>query len=45
MLDGVTPAQFRKQVLDVLLKMLNIPHTRKTMVGSGCFDNVEGCSR
>jgi ABC-type multidrug transport system ATPase subunit len=34
MLEGVTPADFRKRVLDVLLKMLNISHTRNTMVGS-----------
>ncbi len=45
LLDGVSPADFRKSVLDVLLKMLNISHTRKTMVGNEFVRGVSGGER
>ncbi len=44
-MDGVSPADFRKSVLDVLLKMLNISHTRKTMVGNEFVRGVSGGER
>ena len=34
MLEGVSPKQFREEFLDTLLKMLNISHTKRTLVGS-----------
>lgn len=45
LLEGVTKEEFRKQTLDALLKMLNITHTRKTIVGNEYVRGVSGGER
>ncbi|CAO1636562.1 unnamed protein product [Sympodiomycopsis kandeliae] len=45
LLPGVTPAKFRAQTLNVLLKMFNITHTRNTLVGNAFVPGVSGGER
>lgn len=44
-LDGVTKKEFRQQTIDTLLKMLNITHTRNTIVGNEFVRGVSGGER
>jgi hypothetical protein len=44
-LEGVTNAQFREEVLDLLLSMLNIKHTANTIVGNAYVRGVSGGER
>ncbi|KAA1076269.1 hypothetical protein PGT21_036470 [Puccinia graminis f. sp. tritici] len=45
LLPSVTRAQFADQVLDVLLKMLGISHTKNTLVGDAHVRGVSGGER
>ncbi|ROW13458.1 hypothetical protein VPNG_04398 [Cytospora leucostoma] len=42
---GVTKSQYKKSVIDLLLKMFNIEHTRKTIVGGAFVRGVSGGER
>jgi ATP-binding cassette, subfamily G (WHITE), member 2, SNQ2 len=42
---GMTGKEFNKEVLETLLKMLNITHTKKTMVGNEFIRGVSGGER
>ncbi|KAG9049169.1 hypothetical protein FS837_010988 [Tulasnella sp. UAMH 9824] len=44
-LPGVTGKAFNEQVLNTLLKMLNITHTKKTLVGNAFVRGVSGGER
>ena len=44
-LPGVTAKEFNREVLDMLLKMLNIVHTRQTLVGNAFVRGVSGGER
>ncbi|KAF8665434.1 hypothetical protein AX16_000453 [Volvariella volvacea WC 439] len=44
-LPGVSKKQFNSQVLDTLLRMLNISHTRQTLVGDEFVRGVSGGER
>src|SRR4051812_35841041 len=44
-LPGVTRAKFDKQVQDTLLRMLNISHTKHTLVGDEFVRGVSGGER
>jgi len=44
-IPGVTNAQFREEVLEVLLSMLNIKHTANTNVGNAFMRGVSGGER
>ncbi|KAI6120967.1 pleiotropic drug resistance ABC transporter [Pisolithus croceorrhizus] len=44
-LPGMSSKEFRSTVQDVLLKMLNIPHTRGTLVGNAFVRGVSGGER
>ncbi|KAG8920759.1 hypothetical protein FRC00_009551, partial [Tulasnella sp. 408] len=44
-LPGVTGKAFNEQVLNTLLKMLNIVHTKKTLVGNAFVRGVSGGER
>jgi ATP-binding cassette subfamily G (WHITE) protein 2 (SNQ2) len=37
LIEGVSQKQFRQELLDTLLKMLNISHTKQTLVGSELY--------
>ncbi|OAA68063.1 ABC-2 type transporter [Niveomyces insectorum RCEF 264] len=39
---GMTKAQFKKQVIDTMLKMFNIEHTRHTVVGNPFVRGISG---
>ncbi|KAI6594993.1 hypothetical protein MCOR04_003205 [Pyricularia oryzae] len=42
---GITKAQFKKDVITMLLKMFNIEHTRNTVVGGSLVRGVSGGER
>ncbi|KLU92926.1 hypothetical protein MAPG_11875 [Magnaporthiopsis poae ATCC 64411] len=42
---GITRAQFKENVITMLLKMFNIEHTRNTIVGGGIVRGVSGGER
>ncbi|KAL7421564.1 ATP-binding cassette transporter snq2 [Cryptotrichosporon argae] len=42
---GLSPAQFREEVLNMLLSMLNIKHTANTVVGNAFVRGVSGGER
>ncbi|KAI6382872.1 hypothetical protein MCOR25_000388 [Pyricularia grisea] len=42
---GITKAQFKKDVITMLLKMFNIEHTRNTVVGGALVRGVSGGER
>ncbi|QIX01730.1 hypothetical protein AMS68_007247 [Peltaster fructicola] len=42
---GISPAAFREKVLDMLLKMFNISHTRDTIVGNPFVRGISGGER
>lgn len=42
---GVTVTEFKERVVDMLLKMFNIEHTRNTIVGNAFFRGVSGGER
>lgn len=42
---GLTKSQYKKSVIDLLLKMFNIEHTRKTIVGGAFVRGVSGGER
>jgi len=44
-LPGQSLKEFREEVLDLLLKMLNIPHTKNTLVGNAEVRGVSGGER
>ncbi|KAI6133706.1 pleiotropic drug resistance ABC transporter [Pisolithus croceorrhizus] len=44
-LPGVSSKEFKSTVEDALLKMLNIPHTRNTLVGNAFVRGVSGGER
>ena len=44
-LPGQSPAEFKKQVVDLLLKMFNIEHTENTAVGNAYMRGVSGGER
>lgn len=44
-LPGVSRKEFNDEVLDTLLKMLNISHTRETLVGDAFVRGVSGGER
>ena len=44
-LPGITGKAFNEEVLDMLLKMLNITHTKKTLVGNEFVRGVSGGER
>lgn len=43
--EGVTRKQFKKSVIDTMLKMFNIVHTRNTVVGNQFIRGVSGGER
>ncbi|KAI5450104.1 ATP-binding cassette transporter snq2 [Naganishia albida] len=45
LIEGVTQKQFREEMLDTLLKMLNISHTKRTLVGNEYVRGVSGGER
>ncbi|GAA6043179.1 hypothetical protein JCM8097_008713 [Rhodosporidiobolus ruineniae] len=45
LLPGKTKKEFNSEVMELLLKMLGIPHTRNTMVGSPFVRGVSGGER
>lgn len=44
-IPGVTPSQFREEVVKMLLSMLNIKHTENTIVGNAFMRGVSGGER
>ena len=44
-IPGLSPKQFREEVLDLLLTMLNIKHTENTVVGNAFVRGVSGGER
>jgi ATP-binding cassette subfamily G (WHITE) protein 2 (SNQ2) len=44
-IPGVSDSQFREDVLEVLLSMLNITHTKDTIVGNQFMRGVSGGER
>jgi ATP-binding cassette subfamily G (WHITE) protein 2 (SNQ2) len=44
-LPGITGKAFNEEILDMLLKMLNITHTKKTLVGNEFVRGVSGGER
>ncbi|GAA5828045.1 hypothetical protein JCM11251_005707 [Rhodosporidiobolus azoricus] len=45
LLPGKSKKEFNKEVMDLLLRMLGIPHTKDTMVGSAFVRGVSGGER
>lgn len=43
--EGVTREQFKQSVIDTMLKMFNIVHTRNTVVGNQFIRGVSGGER